>query len=97
MKVVPALLLEKKRAADAKPPIPLIMCVKRKTKFAAIDLVKFGLKVHPDNEEITLKYTRTIHRLSANSTPAATLLWSRDLMPMFKNQRTAIASGYHLT
>ena len=77
MKVVPTPLLEKKRAAAAEPPIS-ITCVKRETKVVANDLVKFELKVHPDDEDSTLKYTKTVHRLSADSTPEETLLWSRE-------------------
>ncbi len=54
MKIAPTPLLKKKRAAAAEPPIP-IMRVKRDTKVAAGDLVKFKLKVHPDNKDSTLK------------------------------------------
>jgi hypothetical protein len=92
MKVVPTPLLEKKRAAAAEPPIPITR-VKRETKVAANDLVKFELQVHPDNEDSTLKYTKTVHRLSADSTPEETLLWSRDLKSVIENQRTTTAEG----
>jgi hypothetical protein len=92
MKIAPTPLLEKKRAAAAEPPIHIVR-VKRETKVAANDLVKFELKVHPDDEESTLKYTKTVHRLSADSTPEETLLWSRDLKSVLENQRTTTADG----
>jgi hypothetical protein len=56
MKIAPTPLLEKKRAAAAEPPIPITR-VKRDAKVAAGDLVKFEIKVHPNNEDSTLKYT----------------------------------------
>ena len=68
MKIAPTPLLEKKRAAAAEPPIPITR-VKRDTKVAAGDLVKFELKVHPNNKDSTLKYTKTVHRLSMDSHP----------------------------
>ena len=92
MKIAPTPLLEKKRAAAAEPPIPITR-VKRDTKVAAGDLVKFELKVHPDDDDSTLKYTKTVHRLSADSTPEETLLWSRDLKSVIDNQRTSTADG----
>ena len=92
MKVVPTPLLEKKRAAAAEPPIPITR-VKRETKVIANDLVKFELQVHPDDSDSTLKYTKTVHRLSADSTPEETLLWSRDLKSVIENQRTTTAAG----
>ena len=93
MKIAPTPLLEKKRAAAAEPPIPITR-VKRDTKVAAGDLVKFKLsKVHPDNKDSTLKYTKTVHRLSADSTPKETLLWSQDLKLVINNQRTSTADG----
>ena len=92
MKVVPTPLLKKKRAAAAEPPIPITR-VKCETKVVANDLVKFELQVHPDDSNSTLKYTKTVHRLSADSTPEETLLWSRDLKSVIKNQRTTTAAG----
>ena len=92
MKVVPTPLLEKKRAAAAEPPIPITR-VKCETKVVANDLVKFELQVHPDDSDSTLKYTKTVHRLSADSTPEETLLWSRDLKSVIENQRTTTAAG----
>ena len=78
MKIAPNPLLKKKHAAAAEPPIPITR-VKRETKVAANDLVKFELKVHPDDEDSTLKYTKTVHRLSADSISKETLLWLHDL------------------
>ena len=92
MKTAPTALLEKKRAAAAEPPIPIVR-YKRETKIAANDLVKFELKVHPDDDDSTLKYNKTVHRLSADSTPEETLLWSRDLKSVIENQRTTTAAG----
>ena len=92
MKVVPTPLLEKKRAAAAEPPIPITR-VKRETKVVANDLVKFELQVHPDDSDSTLKYTKTVHRLSADSTLEETLLWLQDLKSVIKNQRTTTAAG----
>jgi hypothetical protein len=92
MKIAPTPLLEKKRAAAAEPPI-LITRVKRETKVAGGDLVKFELKVHPDNKDSTLKYTKTVHWLSTDSTPKETLLWSQDLKSVIDNQRTSTADG----
>ena len=59
MKIAPTPLLEKKRAAATKPPIPMTR-VKRDTKVAACDLIKFELKVHPDDEDSTLKYKKNL-------------------------------------
>ena len=92
MKIAPTPLLEKKRAAIAEPPIP-IMRVKHDTKVAAGVLVKFELKVHPDNEDSTLRHTKKVHRLSSDSTPKETLLWSQDLKSVIDNQRTSTADG----
>ncbi len=92
-KVVPTPLLEKKHAAAAKPPIQITR-FKRKTKVALNDLVKFELQVHPDNDDSILKYTKMVHRLSTNSTPEETLLWSRHLLwlrhlkSVIENQQT---------
>ena len=91
MKIAPTPLLEKKRAAAAEPPIPITR-VKRDTKVAAGDLVKFELKVHPNDKDGTLKYTKTVHRLSADSTPKETLLWLQDLKSVIDNQRTSTAA-----
>ena len=96
MTIAPTPLLEwpkKKRAAAAEPPILPITRVKCDTKVAIGDLVKFKLKVHPDNKDSTLKYTKTVHRLSADSTPKETLLWLRDLKSVVDNQRTSTADG----
>ena len=76
MKVVPTPLLEKKRAAATEPPIP-IFCVKCETKVVANDLIKFELQVHPDDSNSTLKYTKTVHQLSTDSTPDETCLVAR--------------------
>ena len=96
MKIAPTALPEKMRAAAAEPPIPIVR-YKRETKIAANDLVKFELKVHPDDEDRTLKYNKTVHRLSADSTPEETLLWSRDLKSVIENQRTTTAAGKDAT
>jgi hypothetical protein len=96
MKIAPTPLLKKKRAAAAEPPIPITR-VKRETKVAANDLVKFELKIHPDNKDSTLKYTKTVHWLSADSTPKETLLWLHDLKSVIENQRTTTADGKFAT
>ena len=68
---------EVKRAAVAEPPIPL-MRVKREIKVESGNLIKFGMKVHPDDVNSTLKYTKTVARLDLDCTPEQTLLWSQE-------------------
>ena len=92
MKIASTPRLEKKHAAAAKPPIPITR-VKRDAKVAASNFVKFKHKVHPNNEDSTLKYTKTVHQLSADSTPEETLLWLQDLKSVIDNQRTSTADG----
>jgi hypothetical protein len=83
---------EMKRAAVAEPPIPL-MRVKREIKVESGDLIKFEMKVHPDDVNSTLKYTKTVARLDSDCTPEQTLLWSRDLKSVLENQRITTATG----
>ena len=93
MKIAPTKLLLAKRATAAEPPISITR-TKREGKLAAGDLVKFELKVHPDADaDSTLKDTKTVTWLSAESTPEETLLWSQDLKSVLDNQRTSTADG----
>ncbi len=49
---------------------------------------------HPDDEDrSTLKYAKTVHHLSADSTPKETLLWLRDLQSVINNQCISMADG----
>ena len=66
---------------------------KRKTKVATNNLVMFELQVHPNDEHSTLKNTKTIHWLSADSTPEETLLWLQDFKSVIENQHTTTAEG----
>ena len=90
MKIAPK-NTEMKRAAVIEPPTPL-MRVKRKTKVESGDL-EFEMKVHPNDVNSTLKYTKTVARLDPDCTPEQTLLWSRDLKSVLENQRITTANG----
>jgi hypothetical protein len=92
MKIAPTKILLAKRATAAEPPISITRA-KREGKLAAGDLVKLELKVHLDDADSTLKYTKTVTWLSAESTPKETLLWLRDLKSVLNNQRTSTADG----
>ncbi len=70
-------LRRRKHAAATKLPIPITR-VKHKTKVAASNLTKFEFKDHPHNEDSILKNTKTVHWISADSSPEETLLWSQD-------------------
>ena len=91
MKIAPK-TTENNRATVAEPPIPLAR-IKREIKVESSDLIKFEMKVHPDDAESTLKYTKTVARLSADCTVEQTLLWSRDLKSVIDNQRITTAEG----
>ena len=83
---------EAKWAAVVEPPIPLVR-MKREIKIESGDLIKFEMKVHPDDAASTLKYTKTVACLDPNCTPEQTLLWSRDLKTVIDNQRSTTTDG----
>ncbi len=61
------------------------------SQVAADDLVKFRLKFHSNDKDSSLKYTKMVHLLSADSTPEETLLWLCKLKSVINNQRTSMA------
>ena len=84
MKIAPTKLLLANQAPIAPGPPISITHAKREGKLAAGNLVKFDLKVHLDDTDSTLKYTKNITWLSAQSSPKetlATLVVGREVCP----------------
>ena len=73
-------------------PIPLIR-EKREAKIGPSELVWFEMKTHPDRADCTLKYTKTVGRLTLDYTPEQTLQWQEDLLDVILRQQSTTADA----